>query len=37
MALLDPETGAFVFPEKEKLVPTPEEPPYAPEQWYDFS
>lgn len=33
MALLDPETGALIFPEKEKLMPAPEEPPYAPEQW----
>lgn len=33
MGLLDPETGALIFPEKEKLMPAPEEPPYAPEQW----
>lgn len=32
--LLDPETGALIFPEKEKLMPAPEELPYAPEQWY---
>lgn len=33
VAMLDPETGALVFPEKEKIMPAPEEPPYAPEQW----
>lgn len=33
MSMLDPETGAFIFPEKEKHMPAPEELPYAPEQW----
>lgn len=36
IGLLDPETGALIFPEKEKVMPAPEEPPYAPEQWYAF-
>lgn len=33
MSMLDPETGALIFPEKEKIMPAPEELPYAPEQW----
>lgn len=36
IGLLDPETGALIFPEREKLMPAPEELPYAPEQWYVF-
>lgn len=31
--MLDPETGALIFSERERPLPTPEELPYAPEQW----
>lgn len=32
--ILDPETGTFIMPEKEKtLPPTPDDTPYPPEQW----
>ncbi|XP_050507765.1 histone-lysine N-methyltransferase 2C-like isoform X1 [Diabrotica virgifera virgifera] len=32
-AILDPETGALLYPEREKLLPSMEEPPYFPEHW----
>ncbi|XP_031333016.1 histone-lysine N-methyltransferase 2C-like isoform X3 [Photinus pyralis] len=32
-SILDPETGTFIIPEKEKLALTPDDTPYPPELW----
>ncbi|XP_023312429.1 histone-lysine N-methyltransferase 2C isoform X6 [Anoplophora glabripennis] len=33
MTMLDPETGSLIFQERERPLPSLEEPPYFPEQW----
>lgn len=33
MGLLDPETGAFIYPERERPLPILDEPPYFTEHW----
>ncbi|XP_056641929.1 histone-lysine N-methyltransferase 2C-like isoform X3 [Diorhabda sublineata] len=30
---LDPETGSFLFPDRERIIPAMDEPPYFPEHW----
>lgn len=33
MSLLDPETGTFIYPERERPLPILDEPPYFREHW----